>query len=117
VHELSIAEELGRQIERLACEHNAKRVGVVEVETGALKLVEQEALREAFSAVGEGTVFEDARLEIRDTPGRARCRACGCEYGIASPHELLCPECGLADAEITQGNDIVLASLEMDAAE
>ena len=114
MHELSIAESLMRQIEQLAARHHATRVDGVEVETGVMRLVEHEALRSAFEVVSEGTIAQGARLAITDVPALARCRACGAEYAPGDRFDFACPSCRKADVDIVRGDDIILATVEMD---
>ena len=115
MHELSIAEGIVSEVERLAAHHRATRVDAIEVETGVMRMVEHGALASAFEIVSVGTVAQGARLVVTDVPVVARCRSCGTEYGAGDRFDFACPSCGKADAGILQGDDIILASVEMDA--
>jgi hydrogenase nickel incorporation protein HypA/HybF len=115
VHELSIAEGILDQVERLAAHHHATRVDAVEIETGVMRMVEHGALRSAFEVVTKGTIAEGAELAITDIPVAARCRSCGAEYDARGQFDFTCPSCGKAAADVVRGNDIILASVEMDA--
>ena len=110
MHEMAIAEQLMDQVLAAAGEHDSPRVVEVELAVGAMRLVVPEAMQLAFEAFAEGTIAAGAALKIVEEPIRARCRACGREFA-SDGAEFACPDCGLADAEITAGADIVLSSM------
>ncbi len=116
MHELSIASQLVDQVIQHAQANDAIHVREVIVKVGAMQLVVPEALHTAFEAVTEGTIAEGATLEIREVQPMAKCRACRNEF---SPEigNYVCPQCGQANAQIIQGNDIVLHTIECDIEE
>src|SRR5947209_6638165 len=82
MHELGIAQE----IVALVAEHaRGARVTRVVLEIGKLSAVLPDAVRFCFDLCGEGTVVEGASLDIIETPGRARCRACGGDVSLDRP--------------------------------
>lgn len=117
MHELSIAEEIVRQVVECASGHESAAVVSVVVETGVMRLVEHEALRTAFTIAATGTAAEGAALVVTDVAARSRCRACRHEYSISEITDFTCPECGAADADIVSGNDIVLREFEITVGE
>ena len=110
MHELSIADGIVRQTVAIAAEHHAVRVEEVRVEVGSLMLVVPEALEQAWEVLREGTVAAEATLKITEVPARAECRGCGYAYAV-QVQTFQCPQCCLADPQITAGNDIILASV------
>ncbi|MBT3377352.1 MAG: hydrogenase maturation nickel metallochaperone HypA [Lentisphaerae bacterium] len=116
MHEMSVALHLLAQLEALAEEHGANAVTEIELSVGALQGVVPEALDLAFSAAAEGTIAGGATLVITEVSAEALCRACGQAF---SPDVgcYVCPSCGAADARITQGNEILLTSLECKCSE
>jgi hydrogenase nickel incorporation protein HypA/HybF len=110
MHEMSIAVEMMRQIERLVAEHGVDRVEEVTVVVGVLRQVVPEALTAAFEAASTGTSAEGARLHIETAPACVRCRGCGEEFSPAVD-AYLCSRCGRADVDIIEGNEIVIGSL------
>jgi hydrogenase nickel incorporation protein HypA/HybF len=115
MHEMSIVDELLRQLAEIAAEHRADRVRSVSVETGILRLVDHQTLVDAFRAAAEGTVADQAELRLTDRTARASCRACGNEYDVDDAFVFTCPRCGQADAAIVAGNEILLTEVELDA--
>jgi hydrogenase nickel incorporation protein HypA/HybF len=111
VHEASFAISLLDQVLEQARLNSLCRVTELRVDLGVQLLVVPDALRAAFSAAGQDTLARDAKLITREVPIRARCRSCAAEYP-AAVDEYRCPNCGLADAELIAGNEMVLMSLE-----
>jgi hydrogenase nickel incorporation protein HypA/HybF len=110
VHELSITESVVAAV----CEHvGDTAVRSLTLEIGRLSGVVPDAVRFCFELCAQGTPCEGARLEILDTPGRARCRDCDDE--IELPDRIaLCP-CGSANLEITGGGQLKIKQLEIGA--
>lgn len=67
MHEMSLLRGLLGQIERMAREHGADRIGVVRLRLGPLAHIEPDHLREHFVAAARGTIADGARLEIETT--------------------------------------------------
>jgi hydrogenase nickel incorporation protein HypA/HybF len=110
MHEMSIATALLRDVLDAAARHGVARVEQVELRVGAMRLVVPEALELAWSVVAEGTPAEASRLVITEVPMKARCRQCGGQFAPAI-NDFQCPACGQADADIVEGDDIILASV------
>ena len=111
MHELGIA----RNIVAIVCERaGATPVKRVTLEVGALSGVMADAIAFCFPVVAEGTVCAGARLDIREIPARARCRACGDEFAQARLGEP-CP-CGARDGERVSGHELNVKEMELEAA-
>ena len=108
MHELAIAQE----IVALASEHaGGARVTRVLIEVGKLAAVLPESLRFCFEACVEGTAMDGARLDIVETPGLARCRACGADVVLDQP--LGQCACGGVDLERLSGEQLQLKEIEV----
>lgn len=64
MHEMSLMNNLMRQIETLAREHDAKTVSGIKVRLGALSHFSKEHFKEHFDIVAKGSLAEDAQLDI-----------------------------------------------------
>ncbi|MBL8473939.1 MAG: hydrogenase maturation nickel metallochaperone HypA [Rhodocyclaceae bacterium] len=109
MHELGIA----RNIVAICTEHAAAGARVVRVtlEIGRLSAVMPDALRFCFDACTRDTPLAGAELDIIDTPGRARCRACGAEIALAERVGLCA--CGSTDLQIVAGEELKIRSMEV----
>ena len=113
MHELSVCQGLMRQVERIAAQNDAQAVGRILLKVGALSGVEPDLLKHAFTIAREGTVASNAELELQEGPIRVRCRACGGE-GEVTVNRLLCPDCGGWQVDVTEGEELLLLSLDIE---
>jgi hydrogenase nickel incorporation protein HypA/HybF len=108
MHEMAIAQ----QIVELACERCPDaRVARVVVAVGKLSAVLPDALRFCFDAVTLETPAAGARLEIVETPGRGRCRACGGLVELERPFGRCA--CSSTDLEWIAGEELELREVEV----
>jgi len=112
VHEYSIVQALVDRIEEEARARGARSVERVVLRIGDLSGVEVELLQTAYLTFRERTVCERAPLEIACVPPVWTCRRCGRRVWADG---LLRCACG-GEAELRQGDEIVLESLEMEVA-
>jgi len=110
MHELGLAEIL---VER-ACEEAApRRVRRIVVEVGMLAAILPDALRFCFDVVTAGTRAEGATLEIHETPGEGRCRACSATVVLTRPFGRCV--CGCSDLEWLRGDELRILAVEIGA--
>lgn len=112
MHELSIALALIEQLEELAKQHHASRVESLQVECGPLSGVEPELLTQAFLLAKEGTVAQQAQLEILVSELQIHCPDCHHTFS-ATPNDLLCPACGSFVTKLVQGDGLILRHVEL----
>lgn len=111
MHEYSIVSALVDQVECEVRRHRAALVRRVRVRVGDLAGVDRELLRTAWSLFREGTVCEDAEIELE---GEAACWECpGCGATIAVGAALRCDGCA-RPARLASGDALVLERIEME---
>ena len=76
MHEMSIAEGIVQVLEEQAVIQKYRQVKKVWLEIGQMAGIELESLRFCFGAVTNGTLAENAALEIIETKGEAWCMQC-----------------------------------------
>lgn len=113
MHEYSIVQALISQVEDQARRHGATSVGRIELRIGELSGVEVELLRTAFEVLRERSLCAGAELAIELVPATWTCPTCA--LLLQTGARLQCPECR-APARLTEGDEIVLQRLEMEAA-
>jgi hydrogenase nickel incorporation protein HypA/HybF len=113
MHELSIAHGLVEIASAAAQDADASRVTVVHLRLGALSGVVAEALHFGWDVATQGTLLEDACLEIEQVPVVAYCPHCASEVTIAEIQRLHCPHCDSPTPRIVRGKEIELTSLEI----
>ena len=108
MHELGITQE----ILAVVTEHShGARVTRVVLEIGKLSAVLPDAVRFCFELCSEGTAAEGAQLDIIETPGRARCRACAAELTLDRPFGRCA--CGGSDLEWLSGEELTIKEMEV----
>jgi hydrogenase nickel incorporation protein HypA/HybF len=122
VHELSISSAIVDTALRHAV---GREVTVVSVRAGAMRQVVPESLRFYFEIVARDTACARARLELEVVPAWLRCVACEREWdpapepprghlalGPALP-SFRCPDCGLGGADVINGDELEVESIEV----
>jgi hydrogenase nickel incorporation protein HypA/HybF len=113
MHEYSIVQALIDQCEALAVTHNASAVSKVVVKIGQYSGVEPYLLETAFETFKERTVCHDAQFVMTIQPLVIVCYECGEESVLDQPH-YICPICQSLDIRVTDGEEMMLMSLEME---
>ena len=113
MHELSVCLALMSQVERIAGEHQARRVEKIVLQIGPLSGVEPALLRNAFPLASIGTRAEDAELVIEHSTIVVECTECGAQTE-ARPNRLVCGDCGDFRTRMVSGEEMTLVSLELD---
>lgn len=113
MHELSIAQSLVEAAEYAAHQHNATRVTKVYLKLGVFSGVDKNALLFGYEIATRGTLLEDSILEIEDVPVVLFCPTCNTEVTIDNIQLFCCPQCGTPTADIRQGRELEITSLEI----
>ncbi len=108
MHELGVTQEILAIVEARA---KGRRVTRVSIEIGKLCAILPDAVRFCFEICREGTVAEAATLEIREVPGRARCRGCAEELLLEVPFGRC--RCGGSDLEWLSGEELKIKEMEV----
>ena len=113
MHELSIAEELVRMIQRELRTYPERRLKTAHVWLGVLRQVDPTTLQFCFEAILRDTPLAGAQLCIEPVEAAARCRQCGLEFRVEDKW-FECPRCAAVDAELLRGDELLLASLDLE---
>lgn len=108
MHELAVTQSM---VDAVVDRMGDRRILAVRLEIGRLSGVVPEAVRFCFDLVTEGTTLSGARLDIVEPEGRAWCRRCRREFGMADPVPLCA--CGSADVEVLGGRELAIRSVEV----
>lgn len=112
MHEYSIVQALLEQCEAHAAANHAAHVDKIVVKIGVMSGVEPSLLQTAFDTFKEGTVCGGGEFVMNIQPVTIRCRGCGYEGGLGE-RSYCCPRCESTDVAITDGEDMILMSLEL----
>lgn len=113
MHEFAICRNLLDEVEAIADRHSARSVPLIRLQIGPLAGVEPALLERAFSLACAGTRAEHGELIIEVLPVRVFCAACDQTFE-AAVNRLACPACASAETKVVGGDEMVLASVELD---
>lgn len=113
MHELSVCQSLINQVETIAAQHRTQSVSSITLRIGPLSGIEPSLLQQAFTLARAGSVAEHAALIIESLPIRVKCQRCERESD-ALPNRLLCAHCGDYHTRLISGDEMLLASVELD---
>ena len=112
MHELGIVFEISKTVQRFAMENNVKKIDVLVLEVGALSAAIPKYLADCFPAAIEGTVLENATLEIEILPANAICKTCENLYDVVQ-HQKICPDCKESNYEIISGQELNIKEIRV----
>ena len=112
MHEFGMCDGIVDAVQRRAA---GRPVARVRVRIGTLHRVVQAAFQQAFQHAAEGTEAESAKLELVVLPVRAFCRSCATEFE-SEDLVAVCANCGGVDIELRGGEELILESIEYEAA-
>ena len=113
MHEISLCENVLQIIEQQAAAQNFVKVTRVCLEIGALAAVDVAAFRFGFTAVMQGSLAEQAILEISEIPAQARCSSCGVQSVIQQRYDP-CPHCAAMHMQVVDGAQLRIKELEVE---
>lgn len=113
MHELSIAHSLVEVATEHARAHGAAGIRTIRLRIGQLSCVHRQALEFSFELVTEGTLLEGAQLEIEEVPVAIFCEPCGVVVELPDIQRFRCPRCETPSADIRQGRELDIESLEV----
>ncbi len=113
MHELSIAGSIVEIVSDYAQEHGALQVTAVTLRLGQLSCVHQEALEFSFDLITKDTLLEGAVLKFIDVPVAVFCPSCQQQVELPGIQKFACPVCGTATADVRQGRELEIETIEI----
>lgn len=113
MHELSIAYSIVEVVGEAAQAANAIRVDVVRIRLGALAGVAKGALLFSWDIATQATILAGAQLAIEELPVIVYCPTCQKNVTLPGTQNFRCPQCARLTAQIVQGRELEVKSLEL----
>jgi hydrogenase nickel incorporation protein HypA/HybF len=110
MHEFSLAVEVVKLAQTEADKNGARSVSEITIEVGNMCGVEAEPFQSALDLLSEGTILENACLNIVRVKGKGICISCDNEFEMDQRMDT-CPGCGSFPSEIKGGNEFRVVSL------
>jgi hydrogenase nickel incorporation protein HypA/HybF len=86
----------------------------VRLRVGALASVVEDSLQFCWELATEGSPLARAALVIHMLPVIVHCDACGADTEIAGVQSFRCPKCGELAADLRQGRELEIESIELE---
>jgi hydrogenase nickel incorporation protein HypA/HybF len=112
VHEVSLCQRIIEIVTEQVATYTSARIIQIDIEIGQLLAVDKAALLFGFEVVARGTVAENARLNIHEVAGLARCNSCHETVTLKQYYEG-CSACGEFSLTILQGEALYVQSMEV----
>jgi len=114
MHELSIAMSIVDAVTESAAAYPGARVKEVRLRVGALASVVEDSLQFCWELATEGTPLAGGVLVIHKLPVIVHCDACGADAEIEGVQRFRCPRCGELAADLRQGRELEIDSIELE---
>lgn len=114
MHELSIAASIVEAVTETAAAYPGAQVRMVRLRVGALSAVIEDSLQFCWGVTTENTPLAGAALVVRTMPVVVHCAACGVDEEIEGVQSFRCPRCGEPAADLRQGRELEIESIEID---
>lgn len=112
MHEMSLCLSMIDLVSERVRAEGAHRVLRIKLTIGALGNVEPQALQFCFESAAQGSLVEDAQLDIEVLPGRAFCFDCGVSVTILRRGDE-CPNCQGTALRIDDGDQMQVTEMEI----
>jgi hydrogenase nickel incorporation protein HypA/HybF len=117
MHELSIVTSVVESVTESLAAYPGARVLEVRLRVGALTSVVVESLEFCWGIAAEGTPLEGAKLAVNVLPVVMHCEPCAQDVELEGVQSFRCPRCGQPCAEMRQGRELEIDSIEIDDGE
>lgn len=115
MHELSVTQSIIEIVNRHAEQAGASRVARIHLVIGELSSIVDDSVQFYFDYLSEGTPCAGAELVFRRVDVQLQCRACGATWQPESA-DWRCPRCGQARAQVIEGREFYVDSIEVEEA-
>lgn len=113
MHELSIACSIVEMVEENLPSENARATKIY-LKIGKLSGVVKDALNFSFEIATQDTRVFGAKLEIEELSVIVHCDKCNTNSELGNPPIFRCKDCGESTANILQGKEMEIVSIEFE---
>jgi len=113
MHEFSIVSHLLTVVESEVHKRDASKVRAINLVLGERSGIVDDSLKFYFEMLAAGTLVEGAQINVRRTPMRFHCDACGSDY-IPSVADFCCTTCGAMGRVVDDGSRMLIESIELE---
>lgn len=111
MHELSLIEDMLRQLESMKKLHELRSITDVYLTVGEMSGVDARFLQSSFELFVPTTSWADLKMHLTVEPWIVRCRDCGYEQEVVEFNNQ-CKKCGSQSTETIQGTEFLIQRIE-----
>ena len=112
MHSLAMAEDILEAALTEAEKHNANKIKAINVKVGNEHFAESDSLQFCLEAAAQGTIADEARIEVELMDTAAKCLKCGLIFPVEA-YLPLCPRCGNENPEMIADEELPRITLEL----
>lgn len=113
MHEMTITQGILDIALESAKNNGAAKINSVNLTIGSLSQVVPDCVAFYFEIMTKDTIAEGAKLNVNLIEAKAKCHACGQEFG-AEDMIMKCPKCGDILGELITGRELAVTSIDVD---
>ena len=113
MHEMAIVQGIMNAAIPEAEKHGAKKILAIRLKIGVLSGVVPQCIQDYFQIAAQGTMAQEAKIEVEKIPIGIRCESCGYEGGIEQ-RKFRCPQCDSIEVKVVSGKEYFVESLEVE---
>lgn len=110
MHELSIVLEIVKTVEAFARENGVSKINTLVLQIGELSTAIPQYIEDCYPMAVEGTLLENAELEIEILPGTAFCLVCEKTFNLKE-NDNSCPDCHGDNYRIEGGREFMIKEI------
>ena len=113
MHELGIMTGVVESVQEVARANKATSVNVVRMSVGSMTEAMPDSLQFAFEILVEGTILQNASLEINIIQPKSQCLDCNNQFDH-DRFSIACPNCKSINTKLIAGKELHVQSIEID---
>jgi len=111
LHELGVLIEAINTVENFAKKNGVTKIETLVIQIGELSSMIPKYIEACYPAAVEGTILQEAKLEIEILPGNAICKKCNKVFNLIHNNNK-CPKCQSKDWEILCGKEFMIKEIK-----
>ncbi len=114
MHELSIVTSIVESVTESLAAYPGAQVKEVRLRVGALASVIEDSLQFCYGIATEDTPLDGSKLVVKILPVVMHCEPCNADVELPGLQSFRCPQCGELVADMRQGRELEIDSIEIE---
>ncbi|WP_315113169.1 hydrogenase maturation nickel metallochaperone HypA [Clostridium intestinale] len=104
MHEVGVMIEVVKTVEKFAKQNSITKIETIVLQIGEISSMVPRYIKACYPMAAEGTILENAKLEIEVLPCNAICKECNKVFNLLENNHK-CPKCGNNDFDVLSGRE------------